>query len=252
MSNDVTCEEMREIGAELALGVLPARERAEAVAHLDRCAGCREYIEQLTLVGDRLIGLLPGREPTFGFETRVARSLMQETSARKGLHSYIRGSGIPRTTFGGRVRLRAAGAVTALVLAVGFGGWAVGTALQDMTAAPPIASEVGKGMLWGALTSAGTPGKPGGEIFAHSGSPGWVYMTVDLADAGNPYNGEVSCLLERSDGSTVRIGSFTLRGGYGYWGGPAPVDSSSVSGIRLTSPDGTVLAKAHLKGAGRV
>ncbi|MGW2424877.1 zf-HC2 domain-containing protein, partial [Streptomyces sp. NPDC001709] len=63
MSSDANCDRLREIGAELALGVLPGRERAEAVAHLDRCADCREYVRQLTLVGDRLIGLLPGSEP---------------------------------------------------------------------------------------------------------------------------------------------------------------------------------------------
>ena len=251
MSNEVTCDGMREIGAELALGVLPGRERAAAVAHLDRCADCREYIEQLTLMGDRLIGLLPGSEPPFGFETRVARSLMQQTSPHKGLSPYIRRSGIPRTTLGGRVRVRAAAGVAALTLAVGFGGWAVGTAFEHMTAGSTVSSEVGKGLLWGGLTSPRSPGKPTGEIYAHSGSPGWVYMTVDLADAGTPYNGEVACLLERSDGSALRIGTFTLHGGYGYWGGPAPVDSSSVSGVRLTSSDGTVLAKAPLKAAGR-
>ncbi|MER5827966.1 hypothetical protein ABT086_38525, partial [Streptomyces mirabilis] len=77
MSNDMTCEKLREIGAELALGILPGRERAAAVAHLDRCADCREYVEQLTLVGDGLIGLLPGCEPPVGFETRVAQALTQ-------------------------------------------------------------------------------------------------------------------------------------------------------------------------------
>ncbi|MEU1567063.1 hypothetical protein ABZ504_43020, partial [Streptomyces mirabilis] len=68
MSNDMTCEKLREIGAELALGILPGRERAAAVAHLDRCADCREYVEQLTLVGDGLIGLLPGcaQTPRYG------------------------------------------------------------------------------------------------------------------------------------------------------------------------------------------
>ncbi|MYU62149.1 zf-HC2 domain-containing protein, partial [Streptomyces sp. SID69] len=81
MSSDANCEKMREIGAELALGVLPGRERAEAVAHLDTCADCREFVRQLTLVGDRLIGLLPCQEPPLGFETRVARSLAQQAAA---------------------------------------------------------------------------------------------------------------------------------------------------------------------------
>ncbi|MFJ5534689.1 anti-sigma factor family protein [Streptomyces sp. NPDC093261] len=248
----MTCETLREIGAELALGVLPGRERAEAVAHLDRCADCREYIEQMTLVGDHLIGLLPGSEPPVGFETRVARSLTREASARVGRHPYVHGLGVPRMTLGGRIRLRVAAAAAALALAFGFGGWAIGTAIESMTAGPSLSAEAGKGMLWGGLASPHAPGKQSGEIYAHPGSPGWVYMTVDLADVGTPYNGEVSCLLERSDGSTLRIGSFTLHGGYGYWGGPAPVDPSSVSGVRLTSSDGTVLATAHLKATGRV
>ncbi|MEU1168323.1 zf-HC2 domain-containing protein, partial [Streptomyces sp. NPDC005921] len=68
MSSDAHCEKLREVGAELALGVLPGRERAEAVAHLDGCADCREYVRQLTGIGDRLIGLLPDAEPPPGFE----------------------------------------------------------------------------------------------------------------------------------------------------------------------------------------
>lgn len=42
MASEISCEKLREIGAELALGVLPGRERAGAVAHLERCADCRE------------------------------------------------------------------------------------------------------------------------------------------------------------------------------------------------------------------
>ncbi|WP_241691921.1 hypothetical protein [Streptomyces lydicus] len=65
MNKDLTCEQLHEIGAELALGVLSGRERAEAAAHLDRCADCREYIEQLALVGDGT-AVPPARERTAG------------------------------------------------------------------------------------------------------------------------------------------------------------------------------------------
>ena len=33
--NDMTCEELADVAAELALGVLTGRERAMAIAHLD-------------------------------------------------------------------------------------------------------------------------------------------------------------------------------------------------------------------------
>ncbi len=248
MTSDLTCYKLREIGAELALGVLPGRERAGAVAHLDRCADCREYVEHLTLVGDRLIGLLPGSEPPVGFETRVAQSLTQGAAAHER-RPHARGYGFLHKGLGGRIRLRLASALAVFALACGFGGWAVGTAMEEVTAGPSHSAAAVTGMMWGGLTSARVLGRPTGEIYAHPGSPGWVYMSVDLADAGSPYTGKVSCQLMRRDGSTVRVGSFTLHKGYGYWGNPASVDPSTLVGARLTSSDGTVLATAHFQAA---
>ncbi|MEU5595117.1 hypothetical protein [Streptomyces sp. NPDC020298] len=246
MSSDVTCEKLREIGAELALGVMPGRERAGAVAHLDECAECREYIEQLTLVGDGLIGLLPGNEPPVGFETRVAQALTHRAPVREG-RPHVRESSVPPRRRRGRVRLRVASAGAALVVAIGFGGWAVGTAIEDV-AAGPSATSPGSGteMLSGDLVSAAAGGKVIGEVYAHADPRGWVYMTVDLAGAGKPYSGKVFCLLAHSDGTTVPVGAFTLRGGKGSWGGPASVDPRALTGARVTTSDGSVLATAHL------
>ncbi|MFF4401075.1 zf-HC2 domain-containing protein [Streptomyces sp. NPDC001480] len=246
MSSDVTCEKLREIGAELALGVLPGRERAGAVAHLDECAECREYIGQLTLVGDGLIGLLPGNEPPVGFETRVAQALTPGTPVHEG-RPHARESSVPPRRRRRRVRLRIASAAAALVVAVGFGGWAVGTAIEDV-AAGPAATSPGSGteMLSGDLTSAAVGRKPAGEVYAHAGPQGWVYMTIDLAGAGKPYSGKAFCLLVHRDGTTVPVGALTLHGGKGSWGSPASVDPRTLTGARVTTSDGTVLATARL------
>ncbi|MEW2297008.1 hypothetical protein ABZ719_30640 [Streptomyces sp. NPDC006743] len=243
MTSDVTCEKLREIGAELALCVLPGRERAGAVAHLEGCADCREHVRQLTEAGDRLIGLLPGSEPPVGFETRVAQALTQGAQRREGRAR-------PRVTgpLGRRIRPRVAAAATAFVLAVGFGGWSVGTAVETTLAGPaPSSADRGTGLLWGGLTSARpAPGRPAGEVYAHPGSPGWVYMTVDLTAAGTPYTGKVTCVLVRQDGGTVRAGTFDLYDGKGAWGASAPpLDHSALAGARLTAADGTVLASTH-------
>ncbi|MDI5911892.1 zf-HC2 domain-containing protein, partial [Streptomyces sp. 12257] len=80
------CERLRELDAELALGVLPARERAEAVAHLDRCPNCREHVKRLTVVGDGLLALLPGAEPPVGFESRVVRALGAAPAPKRRRH----------------------------------------------------------------------------------------------------------------------------------------------------------------------
>ncbi|MYR02710.1 MULTISPECIES: zf-HC2 domain-containing protein [unclassified Streptomyces] len=246
MSSDANCEKMREIGAELALGVLPGRERAEAVAHLDTCADCREFVRQLTLVGDRLIGLLPCQEPPLGFETRVARSLAQQAAADG--RTAIRAPAFPVLRGRARrARIRLGAAAAGLAVVAGFAGWGIGTAVETVTASPPHTME-SEPMLVGDMTAdSAADGSPIGEVYAHPGSPGWIFVSVDLAGHGSAYSGRVSCVLERSDGTTVRVGDFTVRNGQGHWGAQAPVDADAVSGARLTSADGTVLARAHLQ-----
>ncbi|MGW2644527.1 hypothetical protein ACWC2T_06290 [Streptomyces sp. NPDC001393] len=245
MSSDATCDKLREIGAELALGVLPGRERAEAVAHLDRCADCREYVRQLTLVGDRLIGLLPDSEPPAGFETRVARRLAEQAAAPEAAaHASGRASRDLRVR-ARRARLRLAAVATALTVAVGFAGWGIGTAVEEVVASTAPATE-SEPMLVGDMNSALGGGKIG-EVYAHPGVPGWIFVSVDAAGPRGSYTGKVTCLLEHSDGTTVRVGDFPLTAGRGEWGVAAPGDLSTLSGARLTTPGGTVLATARLE-----
>lgn len=247
MPSDMTCEQLREVSAELALGVLPGRERAEAIAHLDRCPACRQFIEPLCRVGERLIGLLPDQEPPLGFETRVARRLALDRTAIEDDGS-ARASG--RTPgLGGRpvlARIGLAPAAVTLAALCGFAGWAVGTAIENVTASTPTVPR-GEPMLVGDMTSAADAGRSVGEVYAHPGRPGWIFMSVALDGSGRPYSGKVTCLLVRSDGGTVRLGDFALRDGHGDWGSTARVDSGGVSGARLVSPDGTVLAMARLQ-----
>src|SRR5580704_8407078 len=82
--NDMTCAELADVAAELALGVLTGRERAMAIAHLDRCDECREHVRQLMATGEQLLELLPPAEPPAGFETRVLERLGLPTPAEAG------------------------------------------------------------------------------------------------------------------------------------------------------------------------
>ncbi|MET8679408.1 hypothetical protein ABZW18_17990 [Streptomyces sp. NPDC004647] len=222
---NLTCEELRDLGAELALGILPAQERGAVFAHLERCPDCREYIGRLTAVGDGLLALLPDTEPPVGFERRVVNRL---TPRGRGRHRRTR-------------RLRTAAAAAGIGLAFGFGGWAVGTAIED---APTSSSAERQTSLMAADFT--TDGHRVGQVYAHPGSPGWLYMSVNLYGGG----GKITCELERTDGSTVAVGSFTLKDGYGYWGVPAPVDRDTISGARLVGADGSVVATARFPGHG--
>ncbi|THA37355.1 zf-HC2 domain-containing protein [Streptomyces sp. A1547] len=225
--SEMTCEQLRELDAELALDVLPARERARAVAHLDRCPGCRVHIEQLALVGDGLLGLLPGTEPPVGFESRVTAGLLpappsppKPAPARRRL-----------------LRPRVAAAGAALVVACGFAGWAAGTAIEQAWRPATPTADANAQLLQAPLMA---DGGEVGRVFAHPGQQGWVYMSVDLEKA----TPEVSCVLDNKDGTTTRLGTFSLQGGYGYWVAAADVNPTTLAGASLLTPDGTLLAKA--------
>jgi hypothetical protein len=83
--NEMGCAGVADAAAELALGVLPGRERARVLAHLDGCGACRKNVRQLTITRDALLELLPGSEPPLGFETGMV--------ARTGLSRAVPGAG---------------------------------------------------------------------------------------------------------------------------------------------------------------
>jgi hypothetical protein len=69
---------------------------------------------------------------------------------------------------------------------------------------------------------------------------GWLYVSVDAG----PATRKVICQLLGRDGQVVTIGSFGLRGGYGYWGSPESMRGTAVVSARLLGADGHVLGSA--------
>jgi hypothetical protein len=241
--NGMNCAQFADVAAELALGVLTGRERAEALAHLEHCDACREHVRQLTATGEGLVGLLPAKEPPPGFESRVMERLGLETPALRVAHHHRRtarrsaGTTRPfgKMSSGTRRILAAAAVVTALAGGVA-GGWGLHAATSTSTSAQPALSTA-------TLLSAGRENV--GEVFIYNGDPRWMYMTVDM-DSGN---GTVTCQLISTDGRVTTVGSFRLANGYGSWGSPSWVGDGTPVGARLVSANGTVLASASFPGA---
>jgi len=241
--NEMGCAEFADAAAELALGVLTGRERAQALAHLDQCEACRENVRQLTVTGEELVGLLPAIEPPAGFETRVmerlglgspapapvpvpapARQLSPARRFRLKLAGWIGGGGVsyPR-------RMLAAAAVAAAVIVAGLGGWGLHAATSSPAASPLSSAAF--------LTASH---QTAGKIYFYNGDHRWLYMSVDIGSGNNT----VICQVEGTDGRMTTVGSFRLSGGYGYWGSPDPVTSGPLTGARLVTTTGTVLATA--------
>ena len=228
----MSCAEFHDSAAELALGVLTGRERAEALAHLDHCEACREHVRQLTMTGEQMLGLLPTAEPPAGFETRVMDRIGLAAPAPQPLRHRRRrpawGHGFsPR-------RVLAAAAVVVAVLGAALGGWGLHT-----STAPAASSTLRTGTLVAANDHDHV-----GQVFVYNGESRWMYMTVDL-ESGND---TVICQLVGPDGHITTVGSFRLADGYGSWGSPAWTDNGPPVGARLVTANGTVLATATFSG----
>ena len=228
------CDDLAEMTAELALGVLTGRARAQAIMHLDRCGTCRERIRDLALTGEELLGLLPGREPPAGFETRVMGRL--GFTGRPGF------TGRHRRHPPGRPRwMLAAAAATIIAVVAGLGGWGMRGAAP---ASPPAVGVAQAALHTAALTTASH--QTIGTIFLYNGRPGWLYMNVDTGSG----NGTIICQLQGRDGSVITVGSFRLTGGYGHWGSPEPLPQAAVTGARLATTGGKALATASFSPPG--
>ena len=246
--NEMGCAEFADAAAELALGVLTGRERAQALAHLDQCEACRENVRQLTVTGEELVGLLPAIEPPAGFETRVMERLGLGAPApglapgpvrrvsparrfRLKVAAWIGGGGVsyPR-------RMLATAALAAAVIVAGLGGWGLHAATSSPAASPLSSAAF--------LTASH---QTAGKVYFYNGDHRWLYMSVDIGSAGND---TVICQVEGPDGHLTTVGSFRLSGGYGYWGSPDPVTSGPLTGARLVTTSGTVLATATFPALG--
>ena len=268
----MTCAQLHDVAAELALGVLTGRERATAIAHLERCRACREEVRQLMAVGGLLPELLPPVEPPAGFETRVLQRLgasvqsesqsqarplpRPERSPRHrgsirgarpdghqpGTHRAggerppsVTGAGPGGPGGSGRPgRVRRALAATAMglaVIAAALGGWRI-------VGPSPSASSATARLTAASLLSPTQSSV--GSVFLYSGTPRWLYMSVDLG-SGDEF---VTCQVVGPDGRASTLGSFQLADGYGTWGSPDPGNVGAVAGARLLSADGVVLATA--------
>jgi anti-sigma-K factor RskA len=238
--NEMGCAEFADAAAELALGVLTGRERARALAHLDWCDACRENVRQLAVTGEELVGLLPSIEPPAGFETRVmerlglatpapARELSPARRFGRKLAGWMGGAGPGRPR-----RLLAAAAAAVAVIAAGLGGWG----LHAATSSPPASPLSSAALLTASHQTAG-------KIYFYDSGSRWLYMSVNIGPgSGAAANGTVLCQVEGPDGHITTIGSFRLTGGYGYWGSPDPATNGPLTGARLVTTTGDILATA--------
>ncbi len=208
------CGRFGDVAAELALGLLTGRERAEASAHLQRCPGCWSEVARLTAVHDGLRALVPPAEPPVGFEERVLRRIGRHPEERRA-----------RPAWGVRP-VAAAAAVVALVFG---GGWAVGT-LTRPAPAPAAAAPLMIG------------DRHVGDVVASRERPDMLSVYLQVAQPGT-----LTCQLLRADGSVAVTESYEAARGTDWWAVQRP--DATVTSIRVADAAGALVAGGRLPSA---
>jgi hypothetical protein len=233
MNDDVSCEQVRDLAADLAVGIADGQERDAALRHTATCAECRHLVAELSSVADDLLLLAPAHEPPPGFASRTLARMTPSSpqprrlAARRAL----------RRTGGGRswVPRLAVAASVAAALALGAGIVYQGTS-ADRHLADSYRSVLAQGHgSFFAAAPLQSPTGTLGSVFGYQGQPSWLFATLNRPPA-QPESFSVQLITR--DGRHLSLGETVLGGTHTTWGAQIPVKLSQVSQLRFVAAGG--------------
>ncbi|MGP8162586.1 MAG: anti-sigma factor family protein [Acidimicrobiales bacterium] len=210
------CARFADDLVELALGTIAGRARADLIAHVADCPHCSSELEALSGATDRLLQLVPEKEPPLGFEVRVLTRIRELRRAR--LASW---------------RRRTAVLITAAAVVAGVVGFVAGHGFGS--ARPPRAANEVTAVIHTASRAVGELSVPTGRT---------PRLVVKITGLGT--NGPVTCRVTGTNGRTATIGVFWLYHGSGSWTAALPFPVKDLRGATITAANGSVLARASV------
>jgi hypothetical protein len=219
----MSCEETRQLVAELALGIADGADRARALRHLAECADCRRELSELSELADELLLLAPEVEPPVGFESRVLALVQPPRRVR------------PRRWRRGLAMLAPAAVAAALATTIVLGATGDDRRLADHYRDTLATAN---GSYFEAARLQAPANVPAGVVYGYRGTPSWIYVAVDRPYRAAGYTVE----LALRSGRRVPLPSFRIDPKTGSAGQAIPVDMYDVSAVLLTGgPRGEVL-----------
>lgn len=207
----MTCAELENLAAELAVGAVSGTERARALDHLAGCRGCRDLVDQLARVADSLLLLAPVAEPPPRFESGVLSRMGVPTARRKWLSRSRRA------------------AVAAMVAAV--------AALSGAGAAWQMGGDGGPTGLRTALVR-DDQDRWTCRAVIYGENPTWLVVSLDRVDG---LNAAFSVEALRTDGSSpVPLGTFVLQDGHGTLASTVDLPADDLHSVRILDAGGRV------------
>jgi hypothetical protein len=215
----MTCFELAEAEAELALDLLDGEARGAALAHVEHCAGCRARVAQATDAVDMLLQLTPDAEPPRGFETRVLAHLAALEQRPRRPRRSRRRRALPVLC----AALTVAVVAAATLLLPAVRRTQDTAAFASTTMRTPTGQEVGVASI--------PADRPGWIMLS---IPGWQRELAARYDAGHSY----SVRIERVDGTWIEIARPV--GADGTWITALDPASTRVDAIRVVDDQGRV------------
>jgi hypothetical protein len=223
------CERVRELAAELALGIADGQDRARALDHLAECAGCRAAVERLSAVADELLLIAPAAEPPPGFEARAAET-MRPAPARPG-------------GFRRRVALALAVAAALGVAAVAAGAtWLALGDDRELADSYRETLAVANGEYFDAAPLELPGGEQVGYVYGYQGRASWVLALIYDGVKDGTHRVE----LVARKGEKLPLGELEVAGGEGSTGAAIPIDYERLTEVRLLDDRGREVADSEL------
>jgi hypothetical protein len=241
MNAEMSCEQVRELAPELAIGIADGQDRDAALRHAATCPDCRQLVSELSSVVDDLLLLAPSHEPPPGFAARTVARISPPAARRRRWATRPAARHTPAVRRW-LPRLAVAASVVA-ALAVGAGAVYQGTSADRQLAGSYRAVLAqGHGSFFAAAPLDGPTGTAG-TVFGYQGSPSWLFATVHLPRPGTQ---RFDVQLITRDGRHLSLGSAVLGGTWSTWGAQIPMDLTQVAQLRFVTAGGQTTMVAHL------
>ena len=223
----MTCAEVEDLAAELALGGIGGAERAAALAHLARCDACRTLVDQLARAADSILLVAPAVEPPVGFESRVLARIAAAAEP------------VPLRPRGSRRRLWVGAAAMALVAAMSGVGVAELGPRGDGRGVPKVVAPIASVRTALATDPAG---RWTCQVVVYGTQPTRLVVSLDRTDALSA-GFSVEALREGSD-DPIPVGTFTISEGHGSLATTVDLQAGQFRAIRVLDQTGKVRYEA--------
>jgi hypothetical protein len=242
----VSCDEVRKLLPDYALGAVTEAESSQVRRHIRGCASCRAEAEKL----DEGLALFAAAahevDPPDELEDRVLRVLKAEWSEPVVEPTARRPGAFRRLTTRSMLALAAA-----FVLVAGSLVWGVANQVRANNLAADagtlrhlLDTLGGKDVRVGPLTPAPNSMMEGSFLIYDGTGEGesWVLVLVRAPGYSGPANVE---LLSRTGGSISMHAIEVEQDGEGWTGLFSQSDLGKFNAVRVTSPSGALLASGH-------